>query len=54
MYDFKLEYPHDADHLTFPNTADEIRKQAAVELEQKDNGVVELKINDYNLKNHFA
>ena len=44
----------DADHLTFPNTADEIRKQAAVELEQKDNGVVELKINDYNLKNHFA
>ena len=36
LYDFKVEYPHDTDHLTFPNTADEIRKQAADELEQKD------------------
>ena len=36
LYDFKVEYPHDTDNLTFPNTADEIRKQAADELEQKD------------------
>ena len=100
LYDFKVEYPHDTDHLTFPNTADEIRKQAADELEQKDkldfalnerdweiqeeiildakkdliktlggldgdisneiiklsdfnNGVVELEINDYDIKNRF-
>ena len=26
LYDFKVEYPHDTDHLTFPNTADEIKK----------------------------
>ena len=36
LYDFKVEYPHDTDHLTFPNTAGEIRKQVADELEQKD------------------
>ena len=36
MYDFKVEYPHDTNHLNFPNTDDEIRKQAADELEQKD------------------
>ena len=36
LYDFKVEYPHDIDHLTFPNTAGEIRKQAADELEQID------------------
>ena len=36
LYDFKVEYPHDTDHLNFPNTGDEIRKQAADELEQKD------------------
>ena len=100
LYDFKVEYPHDIDHLTFPNTAGEIRKQAADELEQKDkldfalnereweiqeeiildakkdliktlagldgdisneivklsnfnNDVVELEINDYDLKNCF-
>ena len=100
MYDFKVEYPHDTNHLNFPNTDDEIRKQAADELEQKDkldfalnesnweikegiildvkkdliktlagtdcdisneivklsnfnNGVVELEINDYDLKNCF-
>ena len=100
LYDFKVEYPHDIDHLSFPNTAGEIRKQAADELEQKDkldfalnerdweiqegiildakkdliktlagadddisdeivkltdfnNGVVELEINDYDLKNCF-
>ena len=99
LYDFKVEYAHDTDHLTFSNTA-EIRKQAADELEQKDkldfalnerdweiqeeiildakkdliktlggldgdisneiiklsdfnNGVVELEINDYDLKNRF-
>ena len=27
LYDFKVEYPHDTDHLTFPNTADEIKKK---------------------------
>ena len=26
LYDFKVEYPHDTNHLTFPNTADEIKK----------------------------
>ena len=26
LYDFKIECPHDTDHLTFPNTADEIKK----------------------------
>ena len=26
LYDFKVEYPHGTDHLTFPNTADEIKK----------------------------
>ena len=25
LYDLKVEYPHDTDHLTFPNTADEIK-----------------------------
>ena len=35
QYDFKVECPHDTDHLTSPNTADEIRKQAADGLEQK-------------------
>ena len=36
LYDIKVEYPHDTDHLTFPYNADEIKKQAADELEQKD------------------
>ena len=36
LYDFKVEYPHDADHLTFPNTADEIKKQTPDEREQKN------------------
>ena len=97
LYDFKVEYPHDTDHLTFPNTADEIKKQAADKLEQKNkldcalnerdqeiqegiildarkdliktlggnisieivkwsdfnNDIVELEINDYDLKNRF-
>ena len=35
LYDFKVEYPHDTDHLTFPNAADKIKKQAADRLEQK-------------------
>ena len=100
LYDFKVEYPHDTDHLTFSSTVNEIRKQAADELELKDklkfalnkrdweiqegiildaikdliktlagldgdisneivklsdfnDGVVELEINDYDLKNRF-
>ena len=36
LYDFKVEYPHDTDHLTFPNAADKIKKQAADKLEQKN------------------
>ena len=36
LYDFKVEYPLDADHLTFPNTADEIKKQTPDEREQKN------------------
>ena len=35
LYYFKVEYPPDINHLTFPNNADEIRKQCADELEQK-------------------
>ena len=33
LHDFKVSYLHDSDHLTFPNIADEITKQAADELE---------------------
>ena len=36
LYGFKVEYPHDADHLTFPKTADEIKKQTPDEREQKN------------------
>ena len=38
LYDFKVEYPHDTltDRLIFLDTVDEIKKQAADELEQKN------------------
>ena len=35
-YDFKVEYRHHTDHLTFLNTVDKIKKQAADKLEQKN------------------
>ena len=36
LSDFKVEYRHHTDHLTFPNTVDETKKQAADKLEQKN------------------
>ena len=37
LYDFKVEYPHDSDHLTFPNTADEIKNRLLMNLSKKTN-----------------
>ena len=36
LYEFSVEYLQDTDHLTFPNTAKVIKKQAVEELEQKN------------------
>ena len=36
LYEFRVQYLQDTDHLTFPNTTKEIKKQAAEELEQKN------------------
>ena len=35
MNDIKVEHPQETDYLTFPNTAEEIKRQVAQELEQK-------------------
>ena len=37
LYEFKVEYPHDTDHLTFPNTADEIKNRLLMNLSKKTN-----------------
>ena len=37
LYDFKVEYPHDTDHLTFPNTANEIKNKLLMNLSKKTN-----------------
>ena len=37
LYDFKVEYPHDSDHLTFLNTADEIKNRLLMNLSKKTN-----------------
>ena len=37
LYDFKVEYPHDTDHLTFPNAADKIKNRLLINLSKKTN-----------------
>ena len=37
LYEFKVEYPHDTDHLTFPNTAHEIKNRLLMNLSKKTN-----------------
>ena len=37
LYDFKVEYPHDTDHLTFPNTANQIKNKLLMNLSKKTN-----------------
>ena len=53
LYDFKVEYPHDTltDRLIFLDTVDEIKKQAADELEQKNKLDFALKERDREIRN---
>ena len=37
LYDFKVEYPDDTDHLTFPNSVDEIKNRLLMNLDKKTN-----------------
>ena len=35
LYEFKVEYQHNTDHLTFPNTADEIKNRLLMNFSKK-------------------
>ena len=50
LYEFKVEYSHDTDHLNFPNTADEIKKEAADDFEQKNKLDFALKERDQEIQ----
>ena len=52
LYDFKVGYPHDTltDRLIFLDTVDEIKKQAADELEQKNKLDFALKERDQEIR----